>query len=131
MAIPKQKEIEIPLLKVLIAAGGSLPVQEAINQVAVYFPGLTPHDLTIHQPSGRDLKWRNTVQWVWNTLADRGAIDRSIQSAWVGGATVRKGAGTPVKLHGCASPCRVCTRVARSQRPQVPDGVPLLPQAGG
>jgi hypothetical protein len=58
-------------------------VQEAMDQVAAYFPGLTQQDLTIRQPSGRDLKWRNTVLWARNTLADRGAIDRSIRGAWV------------------------------------------------
>jgi len=78
-----QKDIEIPILKVLIAAGGRATAQEVVAQVATYFPDLTPEDLTIKQPSGLDLKWRNRVAWVRNTLCDREAIDRTVRGTWV------------------------------------------------
>ena len=68
MAFPKQIAIEIPLLKVLIAAGGRATPKEAIAQVTTYFPDLTPADLAMKQPSGSDLKWPNMVAWVRNTL---------------------------------------------------------------
>jgi hypothetical protein len=83
MAFPKQMDIEIPLLQVLIAAGGRARAQEAIEQVTTYFPDLTPEDLTMKQPSGSDLKWRNMVAWVRNTLCDQGAIDRTVRGVWI------------------------------------------------
>jgi hypothetical protein len=61
MTFPKQKDIEIPLLKVLIAAGGHATPKEAIERVTRDFPALTPEDLTMKQPSGTNLKWRNMV----------------------------------------------------------------------
>lgn len=58
MAFPKQIDIEIPLLQVLIAAGGRARAQEAIEQVTTYFPDLTPDDLTMKTPSGTEkLPW--------------------------------------------------------------------------
>src|SRR6266568_1341167 len=83
MAFPKQIDIEIPLLQVMIAAGGRARAQEAIEQVTTYFPALTPADLTMKTPSGTDLKWRNMVAWVRNTLCDRGAIDRTVRGVWI------------------------------------------------
>lgn len=83
MTFPKQKDIEIPLLKVLIAAGGHATPKEAIERVTRDFPALTPEDLTMKQPSGKELKWRNMVAWVRNTLCDNGAIDRSVPGTWI------------------------------------------------
>jgi hypothetical protein len=83
MAFPKQKDIEIPLLKALIAAGGRATPKEAVERVTEDFPDLTPADLTMKQPSGSDLKWPNMVAWVRNTLCDRGAIDRTMRGTWV------------------------------------------------
>ena len=83
MAFPKQKDIEIPLLKALIAAGGRATPKEAVERVTRDSPDLTPADRTMKQPSGSDLKWPNMVAWVRNTLCDRGAIDRTVRGTWV------------------------------------------------
>jgi len=83
MAFPKQKDIEIPLLKALIAAGGRATPKEAVERVTRDFPDLTPADLIMKQPSGSDLKWPNMVAWVRNALCDRGAIDRTVRGTWV------------------------------------------------
>ena len=56
MAFPKKKDIEIPLLKVLIAAGGHATPKEAIERVTLDFPALTPEDLAMKKPSGTELK---------------------------------------------------------------------------
>jgi hypothetical protein len=83
MAFPQYKDIEIPLLQVLIAAGGRATPKEATKRVTTFFPDLTPDDLLLPQPSGKDLKWRNMVAWVRNTLCDREAIDRTQRGVWV------------------------------------------------
>ena len=83
MAFPNPKDIEIPLLKVLIAAGGHATPKEALERVTRDFPALTPEDLTMKRPSGKELKWRNMVAWVRNTLCDNGAIDRSVPGTWI------------------------------------------------
>ena len=71
MAFPKQTDIEIPLLQVLIASGGRATPKEAVERVTTYFPQLTPEDLTLKQPSGRNLKWR---KW-WNGFVTRYVIE--------------------------------------------------------
>jgi hypothetical protein len=83
MAFPRQKDIELPLLQVLIAAGGQATPKEAVERVTPYFPQLTPEELVMKQPSGTDLKWRNMVAWVRNTLCDKGAIDRTVKGVWI------------------------------------------------
>ena len=83
MAFPKRKDIEIALLKILIAAGGRSSPQEAVDQVQTNFPSLTPEDLKMKLPSGRTLKWPNMVAWVRNKLCDKGAIDRTVRGTWV------------------------------------------------
>ena len=83
MAFPKHKDIEIPLLKALIAAGGRATPKEAVERVTRNFPALTPADLTMKQPSGYDLKWPNRVAWVRNALCEKGAIDRTVRGTWV------------------------------------------------
>ena len=98
MTFPKQKDIEIPLLKVLIAAGGHATPKEAIERVTLDFPALTPEDLTMKQPSGTDLKWRNMVAWVRNTLCDKGAIDRTVRGTWVITETGRQMVGAAKSL---------------------------------
>jgi hypothetical protein len=50
MAFPKQKDIEVPLLKALIAAGGRASPKEAVERVTRDFPDLTPADLTMNSP---------------------------------------------------------------------------------
>ena len=80
MTFPKQKDIEIPLLKVLIAAGGHATPKEAVERVTMDFPALTPEELTMNLPTGTDLKWPNMVAWVRNALCDKGAIDRTARN---------------------------------------------------
>jgi Mrr N-terminal domain/Restriction endonuclease len=90
MAFPRQKDIEIPLLKALIEAGGRATPKEAVERVAKDFPTLTLEDLAMKQPSGSDLKWPNMVAWVRNTLCEKGAIDRAVRGTWVITATGRQ-----------------------------------------
>lgn len=44
MAFPNQRDIEVPLLRVLLDSGGSAKPKEVYPRVAGYFPGLTPED---------------------------------------------------------------------------------------
>jgi restriction system protein len=83
VAFPKNKDIEIPLLKALIAAGGRATPKEAVERVTRDSPDLTQEEITMKLPSGSDLKWPNRVAWVRNALCDKGAIDRTVQGTWV------------------------------------------------
>src|SRR5262245_18331921 len=83
MAFPKERDIDIPLLQVLIASGGRATPKEAIERVTTYFPRLTPEDLTLMRPTGRNLKWRNMVEWARRRLCERGEIDRTVSGIWV------------------------------------------------
>ena len=83
MAFPRTSEIEVPLLRVLLANGGSAKPKEVYPKVAEYFPGLTPEEQELRlesSPSTR--KWSNLVQWVRQRLVDAGEIDGSTGGVW-------------------------------------------------
>ncbi len=64
MSFPTQKEVEVPLLKVLEQLGGAAKPQEVYPMVAKHFPQLTKEELEEHLPSSRStVKWWNLVQW--------------------------------------------------------------------
>ena len=82
MAIPSEKDIELPLLQEIEAAGGEARPSELYDKVARHFPQLTPSDQTVrHQRSGL-LIWANRVAWARQHLVNRGEIDASIRGAW-------------------------------------------------
>lgn len=72
----------IPVLTVLARAEGGLPVAEAIDRVGKEMEGVL-NDVD-RQPlaSTGSPRWRNTVQWARNQLADQGHIDRSVRGRW-------------------------------------------------
>lgn len=43
-AVPTQRSILLPLLRVIVDAGGRLPCSEAIKRVEAFFPELTKED---------------------------------------------------------------------------------------
>lgn len=82
MAIPSEKDIELPLLREIEAAGGEARPSELYDKVARHFPQLTPSDQTVrHQRSGL-LIWANRVAWARQHLVNRGEIDASIRGTW-------------------------------------------------
>jgi len=82
MAIPSEKDIELPLLKELEAAGGEARPSELYDKVAGHFSQLTMADQKVrHQRSGLPI-WRNRVQWARQHLVNKGQIDASTPGIW-------------------------------------------------
>lgn len=79
--LPKQKEVEIPLLEVLAELGGEGEPKKIYPLVTRQFPGLTKEDLTETVKSGPN-RWINIIQWVRNTLINKGELDGSFHGIW-------------------------------------------------
>jgi len=73
----------VPILSVLIKAGGSLPMRDAIDSVGELMAAeLTDVDRKSLPSDERTVRWRNTAQWARNNLADEGLLDRSTRGVW-------------------------------------------------
>ncbi|MGZ5474082.1 MAG: winged helix-turn-helix domain-containing protein [Thermoanaerobaculia bacterium] len=80
---PRQIEIELPLLQVLVDLGGEAKPRDVYPLVAQRFPQLTSEEVEQrleNYPSIR--KWSNLVQWVRQRLVDAGQIDGSRRGVW-------------------------------------------------
>lgn len=80
---PRQIEIELPLLQVLVDLGGEAKPRDVYPLVAQRFPQLTSEEVEQrleNYPSIR--KWPNLVQWVRQRLVDAGQIDGSRRGVW-------------------------------------------------
>jgi len=82
MAIPSEKDIELPLLKELVAAGGEAKPSELYNKVAKNFPQLTSADQKLRHPRSGLPIWSNRVQWARQHLVNKGEIDASTRGIW-------------------------------------------------
>jgi restriction system protein len=82
MAIPSERDIELPLLQEMQAAGGEAKPSDLYDKVARHFSQLTLADQkAIHPKSGLPI-WRNRVQWARQHLVNKGEIDASIRGIW-------------------------------------------------
>lgn len=81
MTLPTQKNIELPILKVLANNNGQLPTSEAIEKVVPYFPDVTADDLASQLQSGGN-RWRNCVRWAKQNLVRAGELDNSVRAVW-------------------------------------------------
>jgi len=79
--IPKQSEIEIPLLKCLEEMGGSGRARDASSRMTNFFPSLTPADLKVGLKSGAN-KWRNAIAWVRQKLISQGEMESQGRGVW-------------------------------------------------
>jgi hypothetical protein len=61
VVLPTERNVDLPLLKVLADADGPLPMSTAIDNVAKFFPKITQEDLAGRLKSGTS-RWRNSVQ---------------------------------------------------------------------
>lgn len=83
MPFPKQADIEVPLLKVLVDLGGASEPRKLYSLVAAHFPDLSAEEQEERlesSPSTR--KWSNLVQWARQNLVEQGQIDRSQRGVW-------------------------------------------------
>ena len=96
MVMPKQSEMEIPLLEVIVSLGGKARPKEIYPLMADKFPQLTQDDLNMTIASGGN-KWTNRIQWVRQHLIDKGEL---ISPERVSGQL-------PIRKAACtrASPC--------------------------
>ncbi len=81
MSIPKQNDLEIPLLEELEKSGGKARPQDLCPRIAYHFPELTPEDLEEELATG-GRRWANRIQWARHVCVDRGEIDKSTRGVW-------------------------------------------------
>jgi restriction system protein len=79
--LPKQKDIEIPLLDVLMELGGKGRTSEIVDLLVRKFPKMRDEDLAETLPSGGN-KWNNRVRWVRQTLIFKGEISSPAHGVW-------------------------------------------------
>jgi restriction system protein len=84
--LPKQRELEEPILQVLADNGGKARPEVVYESVKKFFPTLTDADLLLSQPSG-DNKFKNTIRFARQTLIDRGEMYSPAYGLW--GITAR------------------------------------------
>ncbi len=82
MAIPSEKDIELPLLMEIETAGGEARPSDLYDKVARHFPQLTPSDQTVSHPRSGLLIWANRVAWARQHLVNKGEIDASTRGIW-------------------------------------------------
>lgn len=79
--LPKQNEVEVPLLEVLAQLGGEGRPREIYPLVTEKFPQIREEDLSGRLPSGTN-RWTNRVQWVRQTLVEKGEMDSPARGVW-------------------------------------------------
>jgi restriction system protein len=95
--LPKQREVEIPLLQVLVEIGGQGRPKDIYPLVTKKFPEIRDEDLAERLPSGPN-KWTNLIQWVRQGLIQKGDMDSPAYGVWRitdQGRTRLSGAGAP------------------------------------
>lgn len=81
MTLPKQADVEIPLLEEIEKAGGSAKPKDLYPRVTEHFPDITPEDRLARIASGH-LTWSNRIQWVRQELLNKGELDGSVRNVW-------------------------------------------------
>jgi len=81
MSMPKQSEIEFPLLQVLIEIGGKGKPSIIYPLVSKKFPQLTQEDVQKTLSSGGN-KWNNRIQWVRQRLVSLGEMCSPEYGIW-------------------------------------------------
>jgi restriction endonuclease Mrr len=81
MTMPKQSDIEQPILTVLRAFGGQAAPKDVYARLEQFFEDLTEADKAEQLTSGA-LRWRNRVQFARQNLVMQGLIDPSERGLW-------------------------------------------------
>src|SRR4051794_29978605 len=79
--MPRQQEIEVPLLAVLKKLGGRAKPTEIYSALTKQFPQLTPTELAEQLKSGGN-KWTNRIQWVRQRLIEQGEMESPTYGVW-------------------------------------------------
>ena len=81
MTLPKQADVEIPLLLEIEKAGGKARPKDLYPRVTAHFPQITQEDLKRMLPAGNP-QWTNRIQWVRLHLIKDGELDGSERGVW-------------------------------------------------
>jgi len=92
--LPKQKDVEIPLLEVLVELGGQGKPKEIYPLVTKKFPQITAKDLAGTLPSGGN-RWTNRIQWARQALIIKGEMYSPTPGIWAITEKGRKRLGAP------------------------------------
>ena len=79
--LPKQKDVEVPLLEVLVELGGQGKPKEIYPLVTKKFPNITEEDLKETVSSGGN-RWKNRIQWVRQKLIVKGEMHSPSRGIW-------------------------------------------------
>jgi restriction system protein len=79
--LPKQREVELPLLEVLVEIGGQGRPSDIYPLVTAKFPQVSEEDLAESLPSGGN-RWQNRIQWARQNLVAEGDIDSPSRGTW-------------------------------------------------
>jgi restriction system protein len=79
--IPTQKEIEEPLLQVVLSLGGKAKSKAVYGPLAQKFPGLREDELLETTSSGAN-KWINRIQWAKAKLVSKGELESVGHGEW-------------------------------------------------
>jgi 5-methylcytosine-specific restriction enzyme B len=82
MPLPTQRQLEVPLLRLIESRGGEAKPKDLYGPLARLFPQLTAHDLNRRMDSTGAAKWENHVQWVRQKLVESGDLDGSTHGTW-------------------------------------------------
>lgn len=74
MVIPKQSEMEEPLLETIYELGGRAKTTDIYKNITKRFPQLTKEDLELKQKNGTTIVWWNRIQWVRQKLILTGEL---------------------------------------------------------
>lgn len=78
-----QDAFRLPILQVLVEAGGSMPAGDCLAAVGrIMRERFNETDLEMLPSDPRAVRWRNTAQWSRNDMADEGLMDRSVHGVW-------------------------------------------------
>jgi restriction endonuclease Mrr len=81
VAIPRQADIELPLLRVLTQMGGQGRPRDVYPLLELAFPDLTDADKAETLPQGA-VRWKNTVQWTRQRLIEQGMLENAGWGLW-------------------------------------------------
>lgn len=79
--LPSRKDIEIPLLEVLLESGGQARVRDVYPLVADKFPDTPQAEFERILDSGRS-SWKNRVRYTRQKLVEKGEIDSPARGIW-------------------------------------------------
>ena len=100
MPLPPQREIELPLLRLIESSGGKAKPQDLYDRLADAF-NLSPEERSEPLESG-PVRWWNSVQWARQRLVQAGQIDGSERGVWAITDAGRSRLGNATEVSGAA-----------------------------